>query len=165
MIRNEKTNVEDKYREFIKNLPKPVKPTNHPNLSPKIQIKDDKPNMIDTNLPNTGEKTDSSLDNTKPTTRRPPERPSRPRHPTKMTKLTSTNVVPVNKYDQKKIEKPKPESNITLKHRIRFNKYGNLVIDRHIQRPNSFDPFDDDFNNLVGSKVFGEDFGKHNFNL
>jgi len=49
----------------------------------------------------------------------------------------------------------------SLKNRIRFNRANQLVIDRYIQTPYSFSPFDDDFNIIVKKyKTYKEDFGK-----
>ena len=58
-------------------------------------------------------------------------------------------------------EKTNVSGDFTLKNRIRYNRANKLVIDRYIQTPFSFSPFDDDFNKIVNKyKIYKEDFGK-----
>jgi hypothetical protein len=58
-------------------------------------------------------------------------------------------------------EKP-PQPEVFLKHRIRKNRANKLVIDRYIQSPNSFYPFDDKFNEIINRQsYYREDFGKY----
>ena len=40
------------------------------------------------------------------------------------------------------------KKNKTLRMRIRINRNNQIVIDRYIQAPNDFDPFNDSFNNI-----------------
>ncbi len=167
-IKGEKINVEDRYKEFVKNLPKPVKPTPIA-ISPAkgtVTTKEKEHQLVEsTSIPNIAcEKTDSSLDLTK---LKKPSNIQDKRNRQKQIKAEKSQYQQptsvVNKVEQKKVEKPQVQSNIVLKNRIRFNKYNDLVIDRYIQNPNSFNPFDDDFNKLVGTKIFREDFGKNYF--
>ena len=58
------------------------------------------------------------------------------------------------------IKKPIEKSSETIvKHRIRLDRNKNLIIDRYVQTPNGFSPFDDDFNKIINKhKVYSEDF-------
>jgi hypothetical protein len=75
--------------------------------------------------------------------------------------LSSQTTTPPIKPEQKNFEKIKSQNELILKHRIRLNRCNSLVIDRYIQIPNSFSPFDDDFNKLISQhKIYSEDFCK-----
>ena len=64
------------------------------------------------------------------------------------------------------VEEEKPEEEISLMHRIRFNRKGKLVIDRYFKFPNSTNPFDNSFDNGYNAmKKYEEDLGKIKISL
>jgi hypothetical protein len=175
LYRADKVNVEEKYRDFLKTLPKQTKLI--PFTSPEKPLESNKENRekrreaatiipgiktepLQNNIAN--EATDSSL-NVFPE----PQQQRNRIHPGKKIKplhqrLESKSTLPVTVPGQIKIELKKPmekPSEIILKHRIRLDRNNNLIIDRYVQTPSGYSPFDDDFNKIINKyKVYSEDF-------
>jgi len=170
IFRNDKPNVEDKWKEFLKTLGKPLKylPSYSPSKPPKDDNKENShsPRGKDANHKSfitdyssnniNGEKPDPSI--------LPPEKKPKPRPPIGNRKIIQTGPqdVPL-KVDPKQPEKDKSQNEFILRHRIRINRGNRVVIDRYIQSQKSSDPFDDDFNKIVNSyKKYNEDYTFNN---
>lgn len=182
LYRSDKVNVEEKYRDFLKSLPKqnklisftsPEKPleNNKENREKRREaattiqgVKPEPLQNLQINIAN--EATDSSL-NLFPE----PTHQGRRIHTqgTQGKRIKERLRVEGNKPSlpetvpgQIKIEIKKPierSSETIVKHRIRLDRNNNLIIDRYVQTPNGFSPFDDDFNKIINKhKVYSEDF-------
>ncbi len=168
LYRCDKITVEDKFRDFIKTLPKPSKPLSF--ISPikpdeRERDKENEPKKHKETILNKSEliqvaniereNTNSSLTMLSDIQKKIP----RPVRPQRIQKIEKVPQGVVSQVLIKPGEEKKTPSEYVLKHRIRVNKMNNLVIDRYIQSANSFSPFDDDFNKLINKfKVYNEDF-------
>jgi len=169
LYRGEKTNVEEKYREFIKTLPKNIK-----NISPYSPDKLEKENSRreTTNLLKSdviqiqniaNEKTDSSIYMVEPQKRPFPKRIRARKENEKQKEVANPD------FKKLQIKNEKNSMKLLIKHRIRYNRWDTLVIDRYIQNDSSFNPFDDYFNKSISKyKLYNEEFeikrkGRKNF--
>ncbi len=162
LYRGEKSNVEEKYKEFLKTLPKPKTQLYSPKRDDKENIACNKKETYPVILKNEAvernishEKTESSIN--------VPEVPSKkPPATTKKIKIRPIEKITLPSYINDSFEKKKgskKDEKIKLKYRIRMNKIGKLIIDKYVQSDNSFSPFDEDFNNSLNLfKNYNEDF-------
>jgi hypothetical protein len=161
--KGDKSNVEEKYKEFLKTLPKPKTQLYSPKRDDKENIVTSKKEIFPVTLKNelierniAHEKTESSLNV-------PEVVPKKPTTTTKKIRIrhSSENItLPtyVKELDDKN-KTPKKDDTIKLKYRIRMSKTGHLIIDKYVNSENSFSPFDEEFNNSLNLfKKYNEDF-------
>ena len=176
LYRQDKVNVEEKYKEFLKTIPKQTKLMNFTSPEKQQDIgKENRERKRDTSvitgikqeiplLSIAHENTDSSM-NVFPVPEKknihlhkkvkPPG--SINRYEKAISSQTEKSQTGLAKIESKKIAEKL--SDFVLKHRIRLDRNNNLIIDRYVQSSSGFSPFDDDFNKYINKfKIYNEDF-------